>query len=166
MKRKLFKPPGVCFGEPAVHITVVMRKICELKLAPRNPRIHSKRQIKQIARSIKAFGFNVPVLIDANDNVIAGHGRISACMLLGWSEVPTICLNHLNEAQARAFMIADNRLTEISVWDDQLLAEELKLLSLQELTFELEDVGFDTGDIDLRIQESTPHTKAKTIPAI
>ena len=165
MGKKFFKPPRHYTSASAAHSTVIMRKICELKLSPRNPRIHSKRQIRQIARSIKAFGFNVPVLIDASGNVIAGHGRILACTLLGWTEVPTISLDHLSEAQARAFMIADNRLTEISVWDDRLLAEELQQLSLLELNFELEDIGFDTGEIDFRIQGLNTQRDGKDDPA-
>lgn len=119
---------------------------------PRNPRVHSPRQIKQIARSIKAFGFNMPVLVDSNLNVIAGHGRILAAKQAGLTEVPTILLDHLSPAQARALMIADNRLTENSVWDERLLAEHLKELSLLDLNFELETTGFDTAEIDLRIQ--------------
>ena len=67
----------------------------------------------------------MPVLTDAEDRVIAGHGRLLACIELGWSEVATLCLDHLTSAQARAFMIADNRLSEIASWDDQLLAEQL-----------------------------------------
>ena len=91
--------------------------------------------MRQIARSIESFGFNVPVLVDGQLRVIAGHGRVMACQLLGWTEVPTICLDHLSEAQAKAFMIADNRLTENSVWDDRLLAEQLKELSILDLDF-------------------------------
>src|ERR1017187_918003 len=99
-------------------LAVVYRPIDDLELNPRNPRTHTPRQIRQIARSIEAFRFNVPVLIDAKRRVIAGHGRIMACKQLGWSEVPIIGLEHLSEAQAKAFMNADNRLTENSVWDD------------------------------------------------
>ena len=131
---------------------IVYRPIAELKLDPMNPRVHSPRQIRQIARSIESFGFNVPVLIDGSGKVIAGHGRIAASQLLGWAEVPIICLEHLNEAQARAFMIADNRLTENSVWDDRLLAEQLHDLSVLDLGFSLEATGFEMGDIDLRIE--------------
>src|SRR5208337_4624143 len=111
-------------------IAVVYQPIVELKPDPKNPRAHRPRQIRQIARSIETFGFNVPVLVDSNLNVIAGHGRILACRQLGLSEVPTIRLEHLTEAQARAFMIADNRLTETSTWDDRLLAEQLHDLSV------------------------------------
>jgi DNA modification methylase len=84
--------------------------------------------------------------------VIAGHGRILAGLELGLTEVPTICLAHLSEAQAGAFMIADNRLTETSVWDDRLLAEQLKELSVLDLDFDLEATGFTMGEIDLRIE--------------
>jgi DNA modification methylase len=137
---------------PSSQIKIVYRPIGELNLDPTNPRFHSPKQIRQIATSIKTFGFNVPVLVDANGKVIAGHGRIMACQLLGRTEVPTICLNHLSEAQAKAFMIADNRLTENSVWDDQLLAEQLRDLSVENLDFSLEVTGFDMGEIDIRIE--------------
>ena len=136
-------------------IKIVFRQIADLKLDPRNPRTHSPRQVRQIARSIESFGFNVPVLIDAGRKVLAGHGRIMACKELGWSEVPTISLEHLSEAQARAFMIADNRLTENSVWDDRLLAEQLKELSVLDLDFSIETTGFEMGEIDLRIEGLT-----------
>ena len=109
-----------------------------MKLDPLNPRVHSPRQIGQLRHSIKTFDFNVPILVDANLKVIAGHGRLLACQSLGWGEVPTIRLDHLTEAQAKAFMIADNRLTEISLWDDRLLAQQLKELSELDLDFSLE----------------------------
>ena len=133
-------------------LMVVYRSISELKLDPRNPRAHSPRQIRQIARSIEAFGFVVPVLVDARGRIIAGHGRILAAQLRGWTEVPTICLDHLTEAQARLLMLADNRLNENSSWDDRLLAEQLKELSELDLDFSLELTGFEMGEIDLRIE--------------
>jgi ParB-like chromosome segregation protein Spo0J len=116
--------------DKAGRMAVIYRPIAELKLDPKNPRVHGRRQIRQIARSIEAFGFNVPVLVDADHKVIAGHGRVMACRQLGWTEVPTVRLDHLTKAQANAFMIADNRLTETSTWDDQLLGEQLKQLSV------------------------------------
>src|SRR5438105_5494402 len=128
-----------------------LRPAEELKPNPANARIHSKKQIRQIANSIEAFGFNVPVLVDAELNVICGHGRLLACRELGWTEVPTVCLDHLTTAQAQAFMIADNRLTEISSWDARLLAEQLKELALIGLDFNIEVIGFEMGEIDLRI---------------
>jgi len=136
---------------PSFDLTVVYRRIEALKPDPANPRLHGKKQIRQIAHSIETFGFNVPVLVDAELKVIAGHGRLLACGELGITEVPTLRLDHLTPAQARAFMIADNRLTEIASWDDQLLAEQLKDLSLLGLDFSIEVTGFEMGEIDLRI---------------
>ncbi len=134
-------------------LAVTYRPIASLKLDPRNPRHHSRQQLRQIARSIEAFGFNVPVLVNADGKVIAGHGRLHACRELGLNEVPTICLEHLTEAQAKAFAIADNRLTENASWDDHLLAEQLKELSALDLSFDLDVTGFGMGEIDLRIEQ-------------
>jgi DNA modification methylase len=127
-----------------------------LKPDPANARIHGKKQIQQIARSIDSFGFNVPVLIDADLQVIAGHGRLSAARQLGFSEVPTISLEHLTPAQARAFAITDNRLTEIATWDAKLLGEQLRELSEFDLNFDMEVTGFEIGEIDLLIGKTAP----------
>ena len=132
-------------------LAITYRCVDGLKLDPANPRRHSKKQVRKIADSIRAFGLNVPILIDREGNVIAGHGRLLACGELGITEVPTLCLDHLTAAQARAFMIADNRLTEIATWDDRLLAQQLKDLSLLGLDFSIEVTGFEMGEIDLRI---------------
>src|SRR3984893_17779008 len=142
--------PGHCSNRNA-NLKIVYRRIDTLQPDPSNPRRYSKKQIGQIAESIKVFGFNVPILIDGNDQTIAGHGRVLAARMLDIIEVPTLCLDHLTPAQARAFMIADNRLTEIATWDDQLLAQQLKGLSLEGLDFSLEVTGFEMGEIDLRI---------------
>src|SRR5947207_7061753 len=142
----------------ALRLGIVYWAIDQLKPNPTNPRIHSRKQIRQIAESIKVFGFNVPILVDRDLNVICGHGRLLAARELGITEVPTLCLDHLSPAQARAFMIADNKLTENAAWDDQLLAQQFKDLSLLGLDFSLEVTGFDMGEIDLRIHllEGTP----------
>jgi ParB-like chromosome segregation protein Spo0J len=145
-----------CLAKPerarqAKLLEIVYRPVDELKLDPANPRRHSKQQIRQIANSIRTFGFIVAVLTDREGRVLAGHGRLLACGELGITEVPTPCLEHLTPAQARAFMIADNRLTEIATWDDKLLAEQLKELSLVDLDFSIEVIGFEMGEIDLRI---------------
>jgi DNA modification methylase len=140
-----------CKQRRRLKLIIVYRQIDELKPNPANPRHHSKKQIQQIAASIDAFGFNVPVLIDREGNVIAGHGRLWASRELGWTEVPTLCLDHLSPEQARAFMITDNKLTENADWNDRLLAQQLKDLSLLGLDFSLEITGFEMGEIDLRI---------------
>lgn len=132
--------------------TVVDRAVTELTPDPGNPRSHSRAQVKAIARSIAAFGFNVPVLIDAGHRIVAGHGRVAAATLLGRTSVPTIMLEHLTPTQAKAFMIADNRLTDTSTWDDRLLGEQLKALAELDLTFSLEATGFSMGEIDFRIE--------------
>jgi DNA modification methylase len=143
------KPTRLANNQPG--LVIVYRPLGGLKLDPVNPRRHSKKQIRQIAESIRVFGFNVPILIDHDLNVICGHGRLLACRELGFTEVPTLRLDHLTPAQARAFMIADNRLTEIASWDDRLLAEQLLDLSLSGLDFSLEVIGFEMSEIDLRI---------------
>src|SRR5580704_14329222 len=112
-----------------------------LKPHPKNPRVHTDKQVGQIAQSIEAFGFNVPILVDDRQNVVAGHGRLLAARKLGRDTVPVIQLNHLSESQYKAFLIADNRLTENSSWDERLLGEQLKELSELELDFDLEVIG-------------------------
>lgn len=170
MHRKSHKPTRGGDQPWEYRLGVVYRPIDELTLDPKNPRLHSKQQIRQIARSIAAFGFNVPVLLDTQNRVIAGHGRMLACQELGWREVPTIALPHLTEAQARAFMIADNRLTENSCWNEHLLGEQLKELAEVHLDFSLEATGFEMGEIDLLIEGVAPAPErnedpADTIPA-
>ena len=137
----------------------------ELKLDPRNPRLHGDRQIKQIVRSIKAFGFNVPVLADQDSNILAGHGRVHGARRLGLREIPVIRLEHLTREQARAFSIADNRLSETSSWDDQLLGEILRDLAAVELNFDLEATGFTMGEIDLRIEGLSASINGNPDPA-
>lgn len=136
-------------------LAIISKPIATLLADPRNARTHNKRQIRQIAESIKAFGFNAPILIDRDGKVIAGHGRLEACRLLRRKEVPTISLEHLTEAQARAFAIADNRLTDTSSWDDRLLGEALKDLASLDLDFSIEATGFSVTEIDLRIEGLT-----------
>jgi hypothetical protein len=99
-------------------------------------------------------------------NVIAGHGRVLAAKHLGPTEVPTIRLDHLTEPQRRAFMIADNRLTEIAVWDNRLLAEQLKELASVHLDFDIEATGFDLGEIDFRIESLLAPVSEPTEPPI
>ena len=138
--------------------------ITSLKPNPKNPRLHTDKQVRQLANSISSFGFNVPVLVDSQLQVLAGHGRVLACKKLGLSEVPTICLEHLTEHQRHAFALADNRLTENSEWDNRLLGEQLKILAEAELTFSLEATGFEMGEIDLFIESLSPATEEEVDP--
>jgi DNA modification methylase len=126
--------------------------ISELRPSLSNARKHSPAQIKKLARSIDTFGFNAPVLADKAGNLLAGHGRVLAAQLLGLTSVPVVFLNHLTPDQAQAYMLADNKLTDLSSWDDEKLAIQLKDMSEMALSFEIEATGFETPEIDFRIQ--------------
>jgi ParB-like chromosome segregation protein Spo0J len=104
------------------------RRVDDLKVNLRNPRTHSKKQVRQIADSIRQFGFTNPVLLDEDDVILAGHGRLAAAKLLGFATVPTIRLSDLSEAEKRAYALADNKLAENAGWDSNLLAIELQYL--------------------------------------
>src|SRR6185437_4874621 len=117
------------------------------------------------ADSIKVFGFIVAILIDRNGKIICGHGRLMAARALGITEVPTVCFDHLTEAQIRAFMIADNRLTENSAWDDRLLAEQLQALSVLDLDFSVEVSGFEMAQIDTILEGLALPSRGKEDPA-
>ena len=119
----------------------------DLRPYARNARVHSKKQIGQIAESIKRFGFTNPILVDEKSNVIAGHGRLAAALELGMAEVPTIKLSHLTEKERQAYILADNKLAENAAWDNELLA--LELSDLSELDFDLSLTGFSASEIDL-----------------
>lgn len=129
--------------------SIQVRTVGDLKPRHANPRTHSRKQLEQIASSIREFGFTVPILIDAKDVVIAGHGRLEAAKLLGMTEVPTICLDHMSEAQIRAYVIADNKLAENAGWDNDILAIEFEYLSELELDLDATVTGFETAEIDL-----------------
>jgi DNA modification methylase len=132
-------------------LEVTYLRTTSLKPDPRNPRVHTDKQVRQIAQSIESFGFNVPLLIDDKQQVIAGHGRLLAACKMGWDKVPTIMLGHLTDSQRMAFLIADNQLTVNSSWNERMLGEQLKILSELELDFDLEAIGFEVPQIDLLI---------------
>jgi DNA modification methylase len=138
--------------QPRSQLSIEYIPLDALRPFPTNPRIHSEKQIHQIARSIRTFGFNVPILVDASLNIIAGHGRVLAAKQLKIAKVPIIRLAHLTEQQKIAFLIADNRLSEVATWNSQLLGEQLKILSEGELDFDLDVTGFEIGEIDICIE--------------
>jgi DNA modification methylase len=131
---------------------ICLREIASLTPNIGNPRKHSRAQVRAIAKSIEAFGFNAPILAGRDGKVIAGHGRLEAAALLGLQQVPVILLDHLSEAQAKAYMLADNKLTDRSTWDDRKVAAQLKELSELAIEFDIEATGFELPEIDLRIQ--------------
>jgi DNA modification methylase len=128
-------------------LSIIYRKISELKPYLRNARTHKRKQIKQIKASIEEFGFTNPILIDDNDQIMAGHGRVEAAKLLGLTEVPTVQISHLSAAQKRAYILTDNRLAEKAGWDKEILVCELQ--SLQAEGFEVVITGFETAEIDI-----------------
>lgn len=119
-----------------------------------NSRTHSDEQVAQIAASIREFGFTNPVLIDNDDGIIAGHGRVLAARKLGLEQVPCIRLGHLTEAQRRAYIIADNKLALNAGWDEELLAIELS--SLREIDFDLGLMGFNAEEIEAALNPPEP----------
>jgi len=130
----------------------------ELRPHPNNARTHSKKQIRQIAKSIEKFGFCNPVLVDDTRQIIAGHGRVEAAKLLGIDAVPTCQLLHLSDADKRAYILADNKLAEKAGWDKELLAIELQ--GLIELDVDIELTGFEMAEIDLVLEEAREATGA------
>ncbi len=137
-------------------------RVQELRPYPNNARTHSRRQIRQIAKSIEKFGFCNPVLIDDTKQIIAGHGRVEAAKLLGIDAVPTCRLSHLSEAEKRAYILADNRLAEEAGWDKELLAIELQ--GLIELDVDVEVTGFNTAEVDVILEEAREATTAPSGP--
>ncbi len=138
------------------NLTVEQVPTGRLESSSRNPRTHSKKQIRQIADSIGEFGFTNPILIDQANRIIAGHGRLAAARLLELEIVPAIRLAHLSKAQKRALVLADNKLAENAEWDEELLAQELQYLSEVEVDFDVEITGFEAAEIDLLIEGLAP----------
>ena len=110
-------------------LSIVYQALADLKPRAANPRTHSKKQVAQIANAIRRFGFTNPVLVDEDNGIIAGHGRVEGAKQIGLAQVPTLRLSDLSEAEIRAYVIADNRLAENAGWDRALLGLELQYLS-------------------------------------
>ena len=120
-------------------------KTADLVPYARNSRTHSPEQIEQLCNSIREFGFTNPVLIDAENGIIAGHGRVMGAQKLGLAEVPCIRLSHLSDTQRRAYVIADNKLAMNAGWDEEMLG--LELADLREADFDLGLLGFSEAEL-------------------
>ena len=132
-----------------------------------NARAHSQQQIDKLAESIKQFGYIVPALVDKNGVLISGHGRVLAAKQVGLQTIPTICIEHLTEAEIRVFRIADNRIAELATWNEEVLAIEFQ--GLMEICPELDltVTGYDPPKIDLIIQSSSSDDdRADDVPEI
>jgi len=130
-------------------LQVIYLPIAEVIEYPNNARTHSTSQVRQIARSIREFGFIAPILIDIYDTIIAGHGRLIAAQEIGLDVIPTIRADHLSPAQVRAFRIADNKIAANAGWDDDLLRVELDFLTSIDIDFNVDLTGFSTTEVDL-----------------
>jgi 16S rRNA G966 N2-methylase RsmD len=130
-------------------LLITYQPVSDLKNNPRNARTHTKHQVRKIANSITEFGFTNPVLLDHNNTIIAGHGRVAAAKELGLSQVPTIRLEDLTPDQVRAYVIVDNRLAETAGWDRAILAIELQHLMTIDSDFDVTITGFEIPEIDL-----------------
>jgi DNA modification methylase len=135
-------------------MTKLVEQIAVSSLKPwaKNARTHSKKQIRQIADSIVAFGFINPVLIDRDNTILAGHGRVEAAKLLGQLSVPCLRIENLTPAQKRAYVLADNKLALNAGWDDEILGSELQALLVSDLGFEIGVTGFTAAEIDRAIE--------------
>ena len=131
---------------------IAMRTPQSLKPSPRNARTHSRKQLRQIADSIRRFGFTSPVLIDGEDQILAGHGRVAAALEIGMSSVPVLCIGDLTPAERKAYMLADNKIAINAGWDAELLALELQ--ELTDLEFDVELTGFSLAEIDFVIDQA------------
>lgn len=139
------------------------RPVAELVPYARNARTHSPAQVRLIAGSITEFGFTNPVLVDGENGIIAGHGRVLAARQLGLAEVPTIELVHLSDAQRRAYLLADNRLAEQAGWDRAMLA--LEAADLDALGIDLGTLGFEAGEIDDLLGHGAADPREELTPA-
>jgi DNA modification methylase len=122
----------------------------------KNARVHSPKQVRQLARGINKLGFINPVLIDADNRILAGHGRVAAAKLLGLRSVPCLRVENMTPAQKRAYVLADNKLALNASWDEQLLAEELQDLIRMDAEFDVEITGFSIPEIDSLIEGLRP----------
>src|SRR5690554_2237019 len=120
--------------------------VADLVPYARNSRTHSPQQVDKIAASIKEFGFLNPIIIDGDNGIIAGHGRVLAAQKLGMETVPVIEASHLTDAQRRAYIIADNRLALDAGWDEEML--RIEFAELEELGFDLDLTGFSLDEIE------------------
>ena len=135
-------------------LAIRYQPVTALRPYPQNARTHTKHQIRQIANSIRTFGFTNPVIVDRNNRIIAGHGRVEAAKLLSLDYVPTIMLEELTEDQIRAYILADNKLAENAGWDRGILAIELQhLMTVEGLDFDITVTGFEVPEIDLILNE-------------
>jgi len=161
-KHKKRKPTKRKIFSPTLADKIIFRSINELSPSAKNPRVHSRDQIDQIAASIVEFGFTNPLLIRADGTIIAGHGRLMAARTLELDELPVIVLDYLTDKQARALIIADNKLALNASWDDDLLHAEIAALEAE--SFDINLLGFSSTEINGLLSVGVPEMDEGNIP--
>lgn len=141
--------------------SVERRPVADLTPYARNARKHSPKQVDQIVASIKQWGFTVPVLVDEDGTIIAGHGRVMAANKMGLQEVPVMVARGWTEPQRRAYVLADNQLAANSSWDQDLLAVEMG--DLKAADFNLTTIGFSDREISRGLKSLEPETAASVL---
>lgn len=156
-KQKTKTDPSVStstLASPHLSERITLRPLSSLRGDPGNARTHSPKQLRLIAASIEQFGFINPVVIDAEGQILAGHGRYAAARQLGLAELPTIQVDHLTPTQRRAYVLADNKLAELSAWDRDLL--KIQIEELDSVDFDLDLTGFSVPEIDAILDDGGP----------
>lgn len=151
-------------------LAVTYLPLSKLNPYAKNARTHSRKQISQVADSIRTFGFNVPILVDEDLTVLAGHARMEAAKSLGLESVPCVRLSHMNKAQKKAFILADNKLALNAGWDEDLLSIELNDLIKLDKDFEIGVMGFSSAEIDVLLDslafEDPGNPREDRLPAV
>ena len=142
-------------------LTIQYKKIEQLIPYARNSRTHSDAQVAQIAASIKEFGWTNPVLMDGDNGIIAGHGRVLAARVLGHTDIPTIELSHMTDIQKRAYVIADNKLALNAGWDEEVLG--LEITELKEFGFNIDLLGFNAKELKELVSEKLENIYSQNV---
>ena len=150
-----------------IRLSIQQIPISEIRFSANNPRRHSERQTQMLVASIAEFGMVTPVLLDANNALIAGEARVRAATLSGLTVVPAISITHLTAGQIRAYRIAGNRLAEKAEWNKEVLASELNYLASFDLDFNFDAIGFETAEADILLESvAEATTNADDLPEI
>ena len=150
-------------------LTIKMVAINDIAAHPNNARKHPANQLKQLEKSIANFGNNTPIIIDEDNTILCGHARFAALKKLGHTEIPTVSVGHLNDDQKRAYMIADNKIADNAMWDDDLLRVELNYLAQIEVDVDVDLTGFSMGEIDILLgadEQAEPEDPPPSPPAL
>ena len=140
--------------------------IAQLKRKKLNARRHPEKQITMLSRSIDNFGFLIPALVDEENHLLSGEARVEAAARLGMTKIPVIRVQHLSDAEKRAYIIADNKLAELGSWDPDILRRELQFFVELDVNFDFSTIGFETAEVDLILDSKIDHSEDDSPPQI